>query len=330
MAGQIWSTPASGGYMYNDELSDFLRMGVLPLTKFRQFCDAEDGSQKGVGRGDKFYWNVYSKLATQGRRLLENQTMPESGFSISQKSLTVTEAGNSVPYTAKLETLALHDVKAIIDKTLKDDARKFFDIAAWEQFNNCATRVAPTSGTSTTAVTLTTNGATATTNNVELRTGHTKAIVDLMKERNVPPFIGDDYIAISHPTTYRTYKNDLEEVKKYTETGLGHIFRGEIGRYEGTRHVEQTFIPKGGANDSTTFDPYAEVGDPWNNAKSSWAFYLGGDTVTEALVVDEEIRAKIPGDYGRSKGIAWYYLGGFGLVHDDAPNSRIFKWDSAA
>jgi len=57
---------------------------------------------------------------------------------------------------------------------------------------------------------------------------------------------------------------------------------------------------------------------------------MGGDTVTEAVCIPEEVRAKIPGDYGRSKGIAWYYLGGFGLGHPDAVNSRIVKWDSAA
>jgi hypothetical protein len=51
--------------------------------------------------------------------------------------------------------------------------------------------------------------------------------------------------------------------------------------------------------------------------------------VTEAICVPEEIRAKLPGDFGRSRGIAWYYLGGFGLVHTDATNCRVFKWDSA-
>lgn len=63
---------------------------------------------------------------------------------------------------------------------------------------------------------------------------------------------------------------------------------------------------------------------------SSWCFFLGGDTVTEAVCVPEEIRAKIPGDYGRSRGIAWYYLGGFGLVHTDPTNARVVMWDSAA
>lgn len=87
------------------------------------------------------------------------------------------------------------------------------------------------------------------------------------------------------------------------------ILNGEIGRYESVRFVEQNFIPAGGAADSTTYDPWAVTPDGWNNGLSSWAFFCGGDTVTEAVCVPEEVRAKIPGDFGRSRGIAWYYLG---------------------
>lgn len=330
MTGQIWAVPAEGGYMYSDELSATLRQQVQPLTKFRQLCDAQDGSKKGLNRGEKFSWNVYSNVGTQGRRLSENQTMPETGFTILQHQLTVYEAGNSVPYTGKLTSLAKQDVIAIIDKTLKDDARKYFDIEAFLQFKSTPLRVGPTGGTSTTEVTLDTNGTSSVTNNVALGTGHIKAIGDMMKERNIPPYIADDYVSIASPSTYRTVKNSLETVHQYTETGLAHIFTGEIGRYESFRFIEQTFIPAGGAADSTAFDPWSTTPDPWNNAKSSWAFFMGGDTVTEAICVPEEIRAKIPGDYGRSRGIAWYYLGGFGLVHPDALNARVVMWDSAA
>ena len=35
MSGQIWSIANEGGYMYSDELSDFLRIKAQPLTKFR-------------------------------------------------------------------------------------------------------------------------------------------------------------------------------------------------------------------------------------------------------------------------------------------------------
>jgi hypothetical protein len=54
MAGLVWGVPAEGGFMYSDELSDVLRQQVQPLTKFRQLCDAQDGSKKGLNRGDKY------------------------------------------------------------------------------------------------------------------------------------------------------------------------------------------------------------------------------------------------------------------------------------
>lgn len=330
MPGQIWSTPEEGGYMYSDNLSDYLRVEVQPRCKFRQLLDAKDFVDKGLHRGSDAKWDVYSKIAKQGGRLLETQPMPQSGFTVRQESMSVIEAGNSVPYTGLLTALAQHSVEEIIDKTLRDDCRKFHDIEAFNVFDACKLRVAPTTGTSTTSITLTTNGSTATTNNVEFGTGHHKAIMDMMKERHIPAFMGDDYASITHPSTLRTMKNSLETVKQYTETGLGQIFRGEVGRYESCRFIEQDFIPKGGAIDSTTFDPETETADAWNNGKSSWIFYFGADTGAEAIVIPEEIRAAIPGDYGRQKAIAWYYLGGYGISHTDALNSRIVKWDSAA
>lgn len=54
------------------------------------------------------------------------------------------------------------------------------------------------------------------------------------------------------------------------------------------------------------------------------------DTVAEALVVPEEMRGKIPTDFGRAKGIAWYYLGGFALTQTQALQARILQWGSAA
>lgn len=98
------------------------------------------------------------------------------------------------------------------------------------------------------------------------------------------------------------------------------ILNGEIGRYEGVRFIEQTNIGKGVANG----------GVAWSAAKSDWAYFMGEDTVAEILVVPEEIRGKIPSDYGRSRGVAYYYEGGFALVQTAAAQARIVKWDTAA
>lgn len=329
MAGQYWTPADEGGYLYSDELSDYLRMSLQPLCKFRQFADAEM-AKKELHRGAQHYWNVFDDIESQGDELSERDPIPESSFRVTQKSLTVTEFGNSVPYTGKLEMLAKQDLVAIINQTLKNDARKTFDFQAWYQFNRTKLRVTPTGGNSTTALTLNTTGTTAVTNNVAYRKQHVRLLNNLMRERDIPAYIGDDYVQIARPTTFSALKDDLETIYMNTESGMRHVFEGEIGRYDSTRFVEQTYIVAGGAVDSTTYNPRTKTADPWNNGLSDWVFAFGADTVKEAVVVPEEIRAKLPGDYGRSKGIAWYYLGGFGLVHDDADNARIVKWDSAA
>jgi hypothetical protein len=119
---------------------------------------------------------------------------------------------------------------------------------------------------------------------------------------------------LAHPTTFRTLKNDLESVHQYVDKGFQMILNGEIGRYEGVRFVEQTNIAKAG----------------FTNGASNWAYFFGQDTVAEGIANPEEMRGMIPQDYGRSRGIAWYYLGGFGLVHSQAAQARIVRWSSAA
>ena len=332
---QVWQVDSLGGFMYSDQLSDTLRQALQPVVKFRQLCDAKDGTQKELNTGDEFTWNVYGDAldAADDQGLSETQAMPETSYKIRQGRLTITEMGNSVPYTGKLNNLSKQPVTEVIHKVLKNDAKKTLDVAAFRQFKRTLLRVAPTGGNSTTAVTLDTDGVTAITNNVEFGKDHVKAIVDLMKERNIPPYMGDDYMAIAWPSTYRTFKNNLESIHQYTDQGFGMILNGEIGRYEGCRFIEQTNVQKGGAVDSTTYNP-RKTADPWNNGKSDWIFFMGEDTVAEAICIPEEIRGKIPSDYGRSRGVAWYYLGGFGIIHgydaDSVNDGRIVMWDSAA
>jgi N4-gp56 family major capsid protein len=330
MAGQLWLTGSLGGYLYSPNLSKKLRVALQPMTKFRQFADVKDATQQGTGRGETFTWNVVSDLVNRGTVVAETSTMPESNFTITQSTLTVTEYGNSVPYTGKLEALSQFDVQRPIMQALRNDAAKTFDVAVFTQFNATPLRVVPTGGTSTTALTLTTNGTATATNNVVFTKDHAKLAVDVMKERNIPAFEGNDYFALGWPSTFRRLRNDLETLHQYTPQGLNMVMNGEVGRYENVRYIEQTNIPKGGAANSGTFNAYTNTADPWDNAQSDWIFFFGEETVAEAIVIPEEMRAKIPTDFGRSRGVAWYYLGGFGLVRTAAAGATIVKWDSAA
>jgi len=323
MAGQVWSVNSQGGFLYARQLSNVLRAAVQPLVKFRQFADVHDISQQGKKKGDTFTWDVFSDVQTAGGVLTETNTVPETQFTITQGTLTVTEVANSIPYSGKLDNLSKFPVEDIIKKVLKNDAVKTFDRLAWTQFNQTLLRAIPVGGNSVNAISLFTNGTVTGTNSIAYSNAHAKAICDAMKERNIPAYIADDYYSLAWPTTLRTFKNALETIHQYSDTGFNLIMNGEIGRYENTRYIEQTNIAKGTGTDGVTTTP-------WVNGQSDWIFFFGNDTVAEAIVVPEEMRGKIPTDYGRSKGIAYYYLGGFGIVHTLAQNVRIVKWDSAA
>ena len=237
MAGQVWSVNTSGGYMYALNLSRQLRMAVQPIVKFRQFCDVKDAAHQGLHRGDTFHWNVFSDVGTQGSTLTETNTVPETSFTIAQGTMTITEAGNSVPWTGKLDDLSEQPVAEVIRKVLKTDAKKAFDNLASAEFNKAALRVAPTSGTDTSAVTLTTNSVCTITNTIALGSAHVKSIVDVMKERNIPAYTGDDYYCIAWPTTFRDFSDDIEVLKSYVDQGFRMIMNGEIGRYDGVRFI---------------------------------------------------------------------------------------------
>lgn len=314
MAGQVWTTDNLGGYMYSDELSDVLRTTLQPLARFRQFCDIKEGKEQA--KGDKLYWNVYSDVVTQGAALTEGSTMPETNYTIQQESLTVTEYGNSVPFTKKLDELSKHSVIEVIHKVLKNDARQALDTAAYTEFAKTKLTVTPAGagGDSATDIVVEETGTPTATNNAALTKAHIKAIADEMKERNITPYDGEHYASIARPATLRPFKDELEDIHKYVDEGFARILNGEIGRYEGIRFTEQTNI----------------ASQSWTNGQSDEAFFFGADTVAEGIVIPEEIRGKIPTDFGRSRGVAWYYLGGFGICHTAAANSRILKWDSAA
>jgi hypothetical protein len=162
---------------------------------------------------------------------------------------------------------------------------------------------------------LETTGTATATNALAMNNTHVKLIVDQMKERNIPIYSDGNYRCIGRPSTFRDFKDDLEALHSYVGAGFQSILNGEVGRsYEGVRFFEQTGVASQG----------------WSGGVSDQAFFFGEDTVIEAIAVPTEIRGKIPSDYGRDKGVAWYALEGFALVHSAAAQARIVEWASAA
>src|SRR5208282_210887 len=120
-------------------------------------------------------------VAQVGAVLIETNTMPETNLTITQGTLTITEAGNSVPYSGKLDNLSKFPVIELIQKVLKNDAVKTFDRLAWTQFNQCLLRVSSTTSTGLNSTDFTTNGTASGTNSAAYTNNHAKGVVDYMK-----------------------------------------------------------------------------------------------------------------------------------------------------
>ncbi len=122
MAGQQWGLNAVGGYLANPRLSKQVRHASSLIMKFRQFCKPEPGY--GKGRGDRILIDRVTQVANAGGKLNENIRIPETNVTISQQGVVVSEYGNAIPYTGKLDALSEYSVDNLWTKALRDDLRR--------------------------------------------------------------------------------------------------------------------------------------------------------------------------------------------------------------
>jgi N4-gp56 family major capsid protein len=310
--GQLWQ--AANGYMATPTLSEKLRNNLQPISRFTQFADVEEAI--GKNNGDTYTWNVYGDVPDTDddvNGIPENAPMPEGEFNTSQGSVVIKEFGKAVPYSGKYDNLSEHPVTEIINKSLKNHSARVLDKVAAAEFDKS---ILTATSTSATAFNLQDDGTFSGVATNALTKAHIRSISVEMEERNIPTYDGENYVAIMRPSTFEPIGLELESVHQYVTEGWGMIMSGEKGRYNGVRFTTQTNVASKG----------------WANTDA--AYFFGADTVGEAISCPVEIRGKIADDYGRGKGIAWYYLGNFGITHanqtsaETKAQARIVRWGS--
>lgn len=310
MATMQWSISADGGYMANTLLSKKLRYAAQPLMKFRGYARPVDGF--GKGQGDSLDYNKLSNVATAGGQIGETQRIPVTKFAIRRGTLTIAEYGNSIEWTGKLDVLSAFDLSDPLQRGLRNDMAKTLDIQTAAECKKTKIAYITESVSSGRFDTDGTPSGAAATDNLNLF--HLKEMVDYMITNNVPPAIGGedgDYVMVATRKALRGIVDDPEfqEWVKYTE-GEKKL-NGELGRVPlyRTRIVETTHY-----NALSNTKGANSIGE---------AIMLGDDAVVEGVAVPEELRSKIPDDYGRVKGIAWYALLGWKHVWDFATDNEF-------
>jgi N4-gp56 family major capsid protein len=298
MAGQqLLVTDTLGGYSTVPKLSKQLWRAAQPLCRFRQFTSYKEAW--GKGRGEKVEFDRFSNISTAGGTLSETGTIPRHNIVMSQGTLTLTELGNAIGKTRKLETLADFNVNDPLHRALRDDMAKVIDGQVASQFKDSLARYACVGATTGT---LTTNGTFGATSTVDLNLYHLKQLTDQLEKWNVQPFEDGNYVCISSVAALRGIKDDTStgawiDANRYA--GSKRLFTGEVGELMGVRFVKDTNV----------------LSNAIGNASAHGEFVIfGQDTVEEAVAIPEEIRVDTPRDFGRDLAIAWYMLAGWEII----------------
>lgn len=299
MPGQVYSVNTLGGSLSQPYLSQKLRGLAQPMFRWRQFVDAKEAI--GKNRGDTFLFDKTQNVQTQGGTLVETNTIPETQFTINQGTAIITEYGNAVPFTGKLDSLAQFQIEPQIEQRLRDDMVKVLESACGTQY--VATEfIAVCSATNN--VVFTTNGTATATATANLTAANTRSIVDFMKKKLIPKYDGRNYICVASVAALSGMHSDTgaggwNDISKYTAEFAKNIFSGEVGEYYMTRFVEETGFLSNAIGSTSIYGQ---------------AVFFGNDQVYEAVACPEEIRVKNPQDYNRDMGLAWYALLGFKIV----------------
>jgi len=299
MAGdqQYLGNGTYGGYFTVNRLNKQLHYALQPLTKFVQFCDLHPGWGKGVGETLSF--RKISRINTAGGTLIETNVIPSHAFTIATDSVTLSEYGNSVPWTGKLEALSMFDLNDPMMRVLRDDAAAILDKAAGLQFKQAIRKYTATSTVAGTLESRATTSTLASGKNVKggWRLFHIAEVRKELKARNIPPYDKDgNYICIASPYFLNEIMKDSNWKDDVHYGDPERAFAGEVGRCRGVRFVEETNYL------------INTIGSGGNYGE---AVMFGKEAVVQGVAVPLELRQKIPTDYGRSKGLAWYTIQGF-------------------
>lgn len=303
MATYTWTADVSAGILKNHILSAQLREASVVQSLFASFVDAEPGY--GRNSGDTLNVTRISNITAPTSSLLsEGQPMSEDVFSFSTQSITVAENGRAVPFTSLAKDLLYFDLESKVQKMLMRQMKINFDRAAAIQFK-AGQLQAYCSGIS--ALTINTSGTSGTAT-VNPNLYHIEQIRDAMFTTYfMEPFDGENYVGLVSTKAKRSLMQDPSWVdwKKYTDPSAK--YNSEVGRLENIRFVE--------INDTSELSGAKGVNSVGE------AVFFGTDVASMAVAVDPELRAKIPTDYGRSQGVAWYGIYGFAQVWSDSANA---------
>jgi N4-gp56 family major capsid protein len=303
-----WVFDAPTGTYKNNNLAMKLYEAAVENSVFVDHVRTVEGYGRNSGESVTLT-RVQNITEPTSADLEETVRIPEDEFNLSTKVITVKELGRAVPYTSLSQDLSKFDTENPIQRKLRDQMRLVLDTKAAVAFRSASVKYVPT-GAATNSIT--TNGTPSGPATSNMNFFHVEEIRDYMFDTlQVPPLEGDDYIGIFRTLGLRGIKRDTkwEEWHKYLDPQAK--YNGEVGRIEGVRFIETNHN-----NALRKIGTASVLGE---------GVVFGEDSVALAEAMTPELRAAIPGDFGRSKAVAWYGILEFGIIWDtgNAGEARV-------
>src|SRR3990167_6278932 len=308
----------SSGFRTLVNVSKKVRHASQPILKARQFVRSVDSYGKNRGDTVDIYRVPNTAEVESTATIPDGDPIPTTTIGISRRSVTVNQYGKALPWTGMVESLAEIDVEnEVVLKALKNHMAKSLDTLVINALKTSDLIYIPT-GAATGTWDVDGTASTQATSNIT--TFHIKEIVDAMMVgefgsgntgRPVPFYEDEYYVCLCTVKFLRGIFDDpdFEHISDYANAE--GYYRGEVGRlpYYHTKFVltNHTAALSNGVGSSSV------LGE---------AIFVGEEPVVEAVVHPEEVREKIPGNFGLDKALAWYYLGGFGRVWDFSADSE--------
>ena len=281
MGQQIFATNSLGGFFTNNQLSQQLRYKAQSLQKFRQFVDIEPAA--GANRGNKVFFDKISNVSTAGGTLVETDTIPKRNYTILQGTLTMTEYGNSIPFTQKVKTLSDIMVPETIRTVLTNDMKVVLDSAVASQFmtNDYIATI-----TNTATTTFGSSGTKVATAGANMSDKNVRDIIDQMKKLFIPTRNDGLYACVASTNSIRGLYDFFEA--KAQLTTLDPLYQGEVATFAAvslrkqtssqTSMVQTAYMVKPASSVQTQFVKVSQF-----QKKSEWGFPLTLD-VTRLLL----------------------------------------------
>lgn len=294
------TTQISGvGNLVVNAYDTYVRAALRSLPVMRSVADVRPVSLTNPGTTLKFA--VYANLAAATTALTETSDVtPVALANPSQVSVTVTEYGNAVEQTEKVNLATFSSIDTMIGDAIAYNAADTLDQLVATALTSGS--VVKYGGSRTSTATLTATDVLSTT---MLRKAQTTLL-----ESNAQPRVGDLYTLFIHPRQAfdlraETGSGGFVDIHKYTTENVGNLLTGTIGVLEGFQVVQTSRVPSAadGASSATTYKAIA----------------VGKEALLEASVYDVQTVVAPQIDILRRKSaLGWKYFGGWGIFRDAA------------